>query len=143
MIRPLWITNWLKAAALLYAFLPCQSSKCLAYLNSNMEISEARAAWLPSFPTIPNPIEASWIIPTSLPPSPIPATIDPVKVFTLSVINAFWVGKHRQHITAGAFLATSKNNEELFEFRILVRAGPSTRRTCSAGSYSINLVLSN
>lgn len=69
-------------------------------------MSDAKAAWLPYFPTIPKPIEANWIIPTSLPPSPIPATIDPVSVFTFYVIRAFCVGRHRQQITAGAFLAT-------------------------------------
>jgi hypothetical protein len=47
-------------------------------------------------------------------------------------MNAFCVGKQRQQITAGAFLAVSKNNEEIFEFKMLVRAGPSTRRTCYA-----------
>ncbi len=73
MIKPLWITNWLKAAALLYAFLPCHKSKCFVYLNYLIETSDAKAAWLPYFPTIPKPIEANCIIPTSLPPSPIPA----------------------------------------------------------------------
>jgi hypothetical protein len=73
MISPRWITNWDNAAALLYAFLPCHNKICLVYLNYFMEISEANAAWLPSFPTIPNPIDASCIIPTSFPPSPIPA----------------------------------------------------------------------
>ncbi len=69
-------------------------------------MSEAKAAWLPYLPTIPKPIDANWIIPTSFPPSPIPATIEPVKSLTFSVIKAFWVGKQRQHMTAGAFLAT-------------------------------------
>lgn len=35
-------------------------------------------------------------------------------------------------MTAGAFLAVSKNSEDKLEFKILVNAGPSTRRTCSA-----------
>ena len=59
----------------------------------------------------------------------------PVKTLIFSVIIAFWVGKHLQQITAGAFLATSKNKEELLEFRILVSAGPSTNSTCSTLSY--------
>lgn len=46
-------------------------------------------------------------------------------------------------MTAGAFLATSKKRDELAVLRMLVKAGPSTRRTCVDGSYSINLVLSN
>jgi hypothetical protein len=59
----------------------------------------------------------------------------PVKTLSFSVIKAFWVGKHLQQITAGAFLATSKNREELVVFRILVKAGPSTNKTCEDGSY--------
>jgi len=39
------------------------------------------------------------------------------------------VGRHLQQITAGAFLATSKNKEELFVLRMFVRAGPSTSKT--------------
>lgn len=70
-------------------------------------------------------------------------TIDPVKILTFSVIKAFWVGRHLQQITAGAFVATSKNKDELFVFSMLVNAGPSTNKTCEEGSYSINLVLSN
>ena len=97
-----------------------------------MEISEANAAWLPSFPTIPKPIDASWIIPTSFPPSPIPATMAPVISLSFSVMKAFCVGKQRQQMTAGAFLAVSKNNEDILEFKIFVKAGPSTSRTCSA-----------
>jgi len=42
------------------------------------------------------------------------------------------VGKQRQQMTAGAFLATSKNSDELFVFNIFVKAGPSTSNTCSA-----------
>jgi hypothetical protein len=59
----------------------------------------------------------------------------PVTYFSFSVIKAFWVGKQRQQITAGAFLATSKKRDELFVLRMLVKAGPSTSNTCSAGSY--------
>ena len=53
------------------------------------------------------------------------------------------MGKHRQHMTAGAFLATSKNREELAVLRMFVNAGPSTKSTWVDGSYSISLVLSN
>lgn len=38
-------------------------------------------------------------------------------------------------MTAGAFLTVSKNNEQLFVFKILVRAGPSTNNTLFDGSY--------
>ena len=87
---------------------------------------------MPSFPTIPMPTFASRIIPTSFPPSPIPATMAPVISLSFSVMNAFCVGRQRQQMTAGAFLAVSKNNEDMLEFKIFVKAGPSTRRTCSA-----------
>jgi len=53
------------------------------------------------------------------------------------------VGKHRQQITAGAFLATSKKRDEFAVLRMLVNAGPSTSKTCVDGSYSINFVLNN
>ena len=95
-------------------------------------MSDARAAWLPSLPTMPRPIEASWIIPTSLPPSPIPATIERVINLSFSVMSAFWVGRHLQQMTAGALHAILKKREELLVLRILVRAGPSTSKTCYA-----------
>lgn len=147
MIRPRWMTNWESAAARLYAFLPCHNNICLVYLNYFIETSDANAAWFPYLPTIPNPIDASWIMPTSLPPSPMPAlnyqhiyTMDPVNTFNFYVINAFWVGRHRQQITAGAFLAVSKNKLELLLFNMLVNAVPSTNSTSSALSYSNNFL---
>lgn len=59
-------------------------------------------------------------------------TMQPVTSLSFSVIKAFWVGKQRQQMTAGAFLATSKKREELLVLRMLVSAGPSTSKTCSA-----------
>ena len=67
-----------------------------------MEKSEAKAACFPYFPTIPTPISAICIIPTSFPPSPIPKTSLPVNSLTPFVIIAFWVGETLQQITAGA-----------------------------------------
>lgn len=75
-------------------------------MNFIMEKSEAKAACLPSLPTIPTPMSAYCIIPTSLPPSPIPKTILPVYYLTPLVMIAFWVGETLQHITAGAYVAT-------------------------------------
>jgi hypothetical protein len=75
-------------------------------LNFKIEKSLAKAACLPYFPTIPTPISATWIIPTSLPPSPIPNTSLPVWFFTPVVTIAFWVGLTLQQITAGAPQAT-------------------------------------
>ena len=53
-------------------------------------MSEARAAWLPYLPTIPKPIDANWIIPTSFPPSPIPALCySSITLLILLIISAF------------------------------------------------------
>ena len=57
-------------------------------------------------------------------------TMQPVTSFNRYVMKAFCVGRHLQQITAGALRATSKNNEELFVLRMLVKAGPSTSNTC-------------
>jgi hypothetical protein len=65
----------------------------------------------------------------------------PVKTFNFSVIKAFWVGKHRQQMTAGALRAVSKNKLELLLFKMLVKAAPSTNNTCYALSYSNNFFL--
>ena len=70
-----------------------------------IEKSEAKAACLPYLPTIPTPMSATWFIPTSFPPSPIPKTILPVCFFTPDVMTAFWVGDTLQHMTAGAYVA--------------------------------------
>lgn len=104
-IKPLWITNWAITAVFLYANLPCQSTNLDKCLNFNIEKSDAKAACLPYLPTIPTPMSATWIIPTSFPPSPIPNTIFPVCFLTPKVITAFWVGDTRQQITAGAYVA--------------------------------------
>jgi len=76
------------------------------YLNFSIEKSEASAACIPYFPTIPTPMSASWIIPTSFPPSPIAKTFLPVWFFTPEVITAFWVGETLQQMTAGDYAAT-------------------------------------
>lgn len=57
-----------------YASLPCHRSKVLTSLNYLIEKSAAKAACMPYLPTIPTPTSAACIIPTSLPPSPIPKT---------------------------------------------------------------------
>ncbi len=66
--------NEASKALLLYESLPCQSNKVFTFLNSMIEKSAASAACLPYLPIIPTPTSAAWIIPTSLPPSPIPKT---------------------------------------------------------------------
>jgi len=79
-------------------------------LNYYILKSAANAAYLPSFPSIPIPTSALYIIPTSLPPSPIHAIILLVYNFKFIVIYDFYVGEHLQHTTAGAILLTSINN---------------------------------
>lgn len=86
----------------MYASLPCHNISLEISLNFNILKSLANAACLPYLPTIPTPISAYCIIPTSLPPSPIPSTNLFVYYFTPFVIIAFWVGLTRQQITAGA-----------------------------------------
>lgn len=63
-------------ADLLYDNLPCHKSNDCTFLNFSIEKSAANAACLPYLPTIPTPTSAACIIPTSLPPSPIPNTAD-------------------------------------------------------------------
>eukprot|EP00967_Tisochrysis_lutea_P002859 scaffold3437_cov31-Tisochrysis_lutea.AAC.2 len=59
---------------------------------------------------MPIPTCAAWIIPTSLPPSPIAAVHAPGCVWRMSrTISAFCVGVQRQQSTAGAAQATSMN----------------------------------
>ena len=96
------MTNCAITEVFLYASLPCHKTNLVRCLNFNMEKSEANAACLPYFPTIPTPISATWIIPTSFPPSPIPNTNLPVWFLTPVVIIAFCVGDTLQQITAGA-----------------------------------------
>jgi|JI10StandDraft_1071094.scaffolds.fasta_scaffold526860_1 hypothetical protein len=100
------MTNCAISAVFLYASLPFHNNNFDKCLNFIIEKSEAKAACLPYLPTIPTPISAYCIIPTSLPPSPIPNTNLPVYYLTPLVITAFWVGETRQQITAGAYVAT-------------------------------------
>lgn len=79
-------------------------------MNLVIEKSEANAAYLPSLPSIPIPISAYYIIPTSFPPSPIQATTYLVYYLNPSAILAFCVGEHLQHTTELALPAIEKNN---------------------------------
>jgi hypothetical protein len=96
-----------KSAERLYDNRPCHNNKHFKCLNYNMEKSAARAAWLPYFPTIPTPTSAAWIIPTSLPPSPIPRTayFYFLYFFTPYVRVLFCCGEHLQQITEGICIA--------------------------------------
>jgi hypothetical protein len=88
MIRPLWNTNWESTAEDLYDYLPCQRISFLRKLNYFMEKSEARAAYIPSLPSIPIPTSASRIIPTSFPPSPTAAILLPPENFLRSLTTS-------------------------------------------------------
>ena len=64
---------------------------------------------MPSLPTIPIPISASYIIATSLPPSPTQAILFPVIYLIFLATIAFYVGLHRHTQTDFAPEAASKN----------------------------------
>lgn len=114
MINPLWITNWLSTADLLYDKRPCHRTSLLKYWNSLIEKSEAREACFPSLPTIPIPTLDSKIIPTSFPPSPIAAVLLPVYWDIFFVTKAFYVGEHLQTHTDGDFVDSWKNLSSSF-----------------------------
>lgn len=84
-----------------HLFLPCHTNSLLMWLNSLIEKSAARDACLPSFPTIPTPTLAAWIMLTSLPPSPMAATGFLVCILSSCTMRALCVGEQRQHTTAG------------------------------------------
>ena len=104
---------------LLYANLPCHSSNGPMCLNLRIEKSDAKAAYIPSLPTIPTPTSAAYIIATSFPPSPIERHIFPVYNLIASVTSAFYVGEHLQHTTAGAAHDTIKKLSLYYSIAIL------------------------
>jgi hypothetical protein len=57
--KPRCITNYAITDVLLYANLPCQSNNTAKCLNLRIEKSLAKAACLPSLPTIPTPTSAA------------------------------------------------------------------------------------
>ena len=89
MINPLWMTNYDNAADLLYDNLPCHNNSSHRWENWEIEKSAASDAYIPSFPTIPIPTSASWIIATSFPPSPTEAVQRLVNCFIFLTIIAF------------------------------------------------------
>lgn len=97
---------------LMYDSLPCQKIRVFRSLNYFIEKSAAKAACIPYFPTIPIPTSAAWIIPTSLPPSPIPKTDSLLFLcfFTPAVNSFFWLGEHLQQIMVGIFIAVMKKS---------------------------------
>ena len=68
-------------------------------MNFNTEKSEAKDACFPSLPSIPIPTLEHYIIPTSLPPSPIPHTTFFNLFFMYKVTSAFYFGAHLHMIT--------------------------------------------
>jgi hypothetical protein len=67
---------------------------------------------MPYLPTMPTPTSAAWIMPTSLPPSPIPNTayLGCLCRLTPSVSSFFWLGEHRQQMTVGINMAVWKKS---------------------------------
>ena len=59
---------------------------------------------------------ASWIIDTSLAPSPMATEIFPNLILTCLTTSAFWPGVTRQQITASQFRLICKNFCERFSF---------------------------
>lgn len=102
-MKPRWMMKLASKELLTYESRPCQKSSIFKSLNYFIEKSAAKAACIPSLPTMPIPTSAAWIIPTSFPPSPIPKTDDLLGVFALTpaVKTFFWLGEHLQHIIAG------------------------------------------
>lgn len=111
-IKPLWMMKLARRELRMYESLPCQKSKVFRSLNSFIEKSAANAACIPYLPTIPIPTSAACIIPTSLPPSPIPKTdsLAFLCLFTPAVRSFFWLGEHLQQIIVGIFIAVSKKS---------------------------------
>lgn len=68
-------------------------------MNWPIEKSLAAEAELPYLPKIPTPTLATWIIPTSFPPSPIAKTIPYNFYFTKFTIMPFSLGVLLQNIT--------------------------------------------
>ncbi len=126
--NPRCITNYAMIDDLLYANLPCHNNRGTKSLNRFIEKSDASAAYLPSFPIIPTPTSAAYIIATSLPPSPIDNVIYFVNNFIASVIRAFYVGEHLQQITEGTLLVTYKNYVKHYDSAI-DRLAPSITKT--------------
>lgn len=104
-ISPLWNTKLLILAVRLYDRRPCHKISILIALNCVIEKSAAKLAYFPSFPSIPIPTCAAYIIPTSFPPSPIEQILLFVNFYKLSTISVFYVGDTRQQTTLDAFEA--------------------------------------
>lgn len=108
------MTNCAITAPRLYEFQPCQRIKCLRSLKLSIEKSDARAACLPSLPTIPTPICAFLIIATSFPPSPILRVILLQYLIIALTTFDFYFGDSQQHTTDSAFPASLKKNSSLY-----------------------------
>lgn len=124
MIMPLWMMNWERTQLRLQQFRPCHKRSVVRQENYVIEKSEASAACIPSLPQIPIPTSADWIIPTSLPPSPIPKILFSVYLRSVQVTQAFWVGEQREHTRLGTLEASLKNGS-LNSLKASLREVPS------------------
>mmetsp|Transcript_9780 Transcript_9780/g.23236 ORF Transcript_9780/g.23236 Transcript_9780/m.23236 type:complete len:230 (-) Transcript_9780:1999-2688(-) len=109
MMSPRWMTNCESRAVRVYELRPCHSISRATCMNLVIEKSAASDACRPSFPSIPTPTSAAWIMATSLPPSPMAAQRLLACRLRSRTISAFCVGAHLQQTTEGQSQATSMN----------------------------------
>ena len=82
----------------------------------------------PSFPYIPTPMSASWIMFTSFAPSPTESVIFFNRVFTSLTTSAFYLGVTRQQMTDLHFMIISSKINMLFSIgSIYASASPSIK----------------
>lgn len=118
MMKPRWMMKFTSSELRMYDSRPCQNSSVFRSRNSLIEKSAASAACIPSLPTIPTPTSAAWIIPTSLPPSPMPSTdsLACLCFFTPAVSSFFWLGEHLQQMMVGICMAVRKKSSATSSF---------------------------
>mmetsp|Transcript_1000 Transcript_1000/g.3349 ORF Transcript_1000/g.3349 Transcript_1000/m.3349 type:complete len:223 (+) Transcript_1000:316-984(+) len=107
---------------------PCTNISGTMWRNCVMAKSAARAACCPSLPMMPTPTWASWIIATSLPPSPMDNVVA-CSPLTSAVIAAFCDGVTRAQTTALDTMAAAKKRSRCSGFARMASstAPPSTR----------------
>mmetsp|Transcript_13669 Transcript_13669/g.47220 ORF Transcript_13669/g.47220 Transcript_13669/m.47220 type:complete len:372 (-) Transcript_13669:1755-2870(-) len=98
--------------------------------NWAMAKSDAITACMPSWPLIPTPTCAAWIMPTSLAPSPMPSVVRP-DCFTSAVTCAFWMGETRQQTTDSQAVHSSSSRSHSSSLSACERERPSMTTAAS------------
>ena len=113
-MNPRWMMKFTSSELRMYDSRPCQNNSVFRSRNSLIEKSAASAACIPSFPTMPTPTSAAWIMPTSFPPSPMPSTasLNCLWRLTPAVSSFFWLGEQRQQMMVGICMAVRKKSSE-------------------------------